>query len=138
MDDTGAVLPVRELTPAERIERQKRLDKVHREHLRAVATSKSLPELQSTIAGASGKTNIFARTAENQEAARLEKLRTAAEAEMKEIAFQQVKQEKSKHLQEIQDKKKAKREKKLANRKRRREEQDDNCDSDGTLSDASN
>lgn len=134
-DETGAVLPARELTPQERIDRQKRLDKVHREHLRAVATSKSLPELQSTIAGASGKTNLFARSAENQEAARLEKLRTAAESEMKEIAFQQAKQEKNRQLQEVMEKKKAKREKKLANRKRRREEQgSSNSDSDSSHS----
>lgn len=66
------------LTPEEQAARQERLQAEHKAYVASIATMRSLTRLQSTIAGAGGKTNALARVAEEKEFERQERLREAA------------------------------------------------------------
>jgi ClpP class serine protease len=106
-----------QLTPEERAAREERLEAKHKEFLRAVSTSHSLPNQQSSTAGAGGTTNQKLRMAEDHEAERLLKMKLAAELLAREKKAQAILDEKSAALASRQQKKKAKRAKKESAKK---------------------
>lgn len=67
------------LSEAQRAERERIAEMKHREFLRSLATSHSVKMQQSSVAGASAKTNQTVRIAEEQEAERQARLLTAAQ-----------------------------------------------------------
>lgn len=105
------------LTDEQRAAREERLEAKHKEFLRAVTSSHSLPNQQSSTAGAGGTTNQKLRVAEDHEAERLLRMKLAAQAAAKEKKAQNALDERSRALQAKQLKKKSKREKKLSHKK---------------------
>mmetsp|Transcript_48706 Transcript_48706/g.56183 ORF Transcript_48706/g.56183 Transcript_48706/m.56183 type:complete len:159 (+) Transcript_48706:57-533(+) len=75
------------LSEAQHAERERIAEIQHREFLRSLATSHSVKMQQSSVAGASAKTNQVVRMAEEQEAERQARLRAAAQATAADKAF---------------------------------------------------
>ncbi|CUG52513.1 Hypothetical protein, putative [Bodo saltans] len=119
-----------QLTAEERAVREELLEAKHKEFLRAVSTSHSLPNQQSSTAGAGGTTNQKLRMAEDHEAERLLKMRLAAELAAREKRAQSVLDEKASILANRQQKKKAKRAKKESAKKSKPGDDDGGSSSD--------
>jgi hypothetical protein len=99
--------------------RQKRLQQEHEEYISAVMTTRHMPQLQSTIAGAGNKTNQIARAAEEREAERMRRLQDeAAKLRLNSALTLEVERRRS-TLEAESLKRKARRDRKKAKKRRR-------------------
>lgn len=113
------------LTEEARQQLAERREAEHAAFIRSIATSRSLPRLRSTIAGAGGKTNEQARLAEEHEAERLQRLKREAEAAAAltgSTAHHEAHKVKVAALQAAQNRKRHRRQAKKAKQKRQRSE----------------
>lgn len=105
------------LTDEERQRRAVRLQAEHDAYIKSIATSRSLPQLRSTIAGAGGKTNAQARVAEERERERMDRIETAARVGAEAVQRRAAREEKVGRFESAQAVKRAKRQRKKEKQK---------------------
>ena len=112
--------------------RRDKLEHEHQEFLAAVATSKALVRLQSTIAGAGGKTNETFRRAEAREEHRMRVLVTQEKQREEQLNFEQLHtaRKDSLRLEELRKKglRNKKKSRKISSNKRSRSPPQENCE----------
>ncbi|RNF02183.1 hypothetical protein TraAM80_06595 [Trypanosoma rangeli] len=106
------------LSEEEKRARERRLQAEHDRYVKSIATMRSLPRLQSTIAGAGGKTNEHARLAEDREMERRQRHQAEADRLLEREAREKAHQAKVEALDARQRKKRAKAAKKKAKKAR--------------------
>lgn len=116
----GAMSTLPPLSEAEKIARERRLQAEHERYVKSIAAMRSLPRLQSTIAGAGGKTNEHVRLAEERETERCQRHQVEVARLLEKEERERAHQAKVEALDARQQKKRAKAAKKKSKRARRR------------------
>ncbi|ORC85425.1 uncharacterized protein TM35_000351690 [Trypanosoma theileri] len=111
------------LSAEEKVARERRLQAEHMRYVNSIATRRSLPRLQSTIAGAGGKTNEHIRLAEERETERRQRHQFEADRLLEKTEREKAHQNKVNALNARQQKKRTKAAKKKAKRSRIRLEE---------------
>ncbi|KAF8284334.1 hypothetical protein TcG_07767 [Trypanosoma cruzi] len=111
------------LSEEEKKARERRLQAEHDRYVKSIATMRSLPRLQSTIAGAGGKTNEHARLAEERETERRQRHQAEADRLLERKEREKAHQAKVEALNARQQKKRVKAAKKKAKKARPRLEE---------------
>ncbi|KAH8604303.1 hypothetical protein ERJ75_001750900 [Trypanosoma vivax] len=111
------------MTPEEKAARERRLQADHERYVKSIESMRSLPRLQSTIAGAGGKTNERIRIAEEREMERRQRLQANAERLLEKVEQEQAHQAKVQALDARQKKRRLKASRRKEKRTRRRLEE---------------
>ncbi|RNF22682.1 uncharacterized protein Tco025E_03009 [Trypanosoma conorhini] len=106
------------LSEEEKKARERRLQAAHDRYVKSIATMRSLPRLQSTIAGAGGKTNEHARLAEEREMERRQRHQAEADRLLERKEREKAHQAKVEALDARQQRKRARAAKKKAKKAR--------------------
>ncbi|KEG12131.1 hypothetical protein DQ04_01971030 [Trypanosoma grayi] len=108
------------LSVEEKAARDRRLQMEHERYVNSIATMRSLPRLQSTIAGAGGKTNEHVRLAEERETERRQRHQVEADRLLERTERERAHQAKVEALNARQQRKRAKAAKKKSKKARLR------------------